>query len=236
MAAIMWLGLSTLCAAVLSLAGVFLYLNPQIPAAESYRHVQLETPLRIYTADAQLIAEFGERRLIPLTLREVPALFVRALLDTEDKRFYQHSGIDFISLSNDTFGLVKSLLSEGGLGPGASTITMQLARNVSFSLERKFLRKFKEMLLALKIEQELSKDEILELYINVVSFGKRAYGVEAASLTYYGKPAGDLDLAQLAMLAGIPQAPSAGNPINGPARALKRRNVVRVDSRMLRGR
>ena len=226
MAAIMWLGLSTLCAAVLSLAGVYLYLNPQIPSAESYRHVRLETPLRVYSADAQLVAEFGERRLIPLSLREIPPLFVRALLDTEDKRFYQHNGIDFISLSNDTFGLIKSVLFEGSLGPGASTITMQLARNVSFTLERKFLRKFKEMLLALKIEQELSKDEILELYINVVSFGKRAYGVEAAALTYYGKPVVELDLAQLAMLAGIPQAPSAGNPINGPERALKRRNTV----------
>ncbi|MCZ6617411.1 MAG: PBP1A family penicillin-binding protein [Gammaproteobacteria bacterium] len=231
MAAIMWLGLSTLCAAVLSLAGVYLYLNPQIPSAESYRHVQLETPLRIYTADAQLIAEFGERRLIPLSLDQVPELFKRALLDTEDKRFYQHNGIDFISLSNDTFGLLKSVLFEGSLGPGASTITMQLARNVSFTLERKFLRKFKEMLLALKIEQELTKDEILELYINVVPFGKRAYGLQAASLTYYGKSIEELDLAQLAMLAGIPQAPSAGNPINGPERALRRRNAVL--SRML---
>lgn len=231
MATIMWLGLSILCAAMLSLAGVYLYLNPQIPAAESYRHVQLETPLRVYSADGKLIAEFGERRLIPLSLREVPPLFVRALLDTEDKRFYQHNGIDFISLTNDTFGLVKSVLLEGSLGPGASTITMQLARNVSFSLERKFLRKFKEMLLALKIERELSKDEILELYINVVAFGKRAYGAQAAALTYYGKPIAELDLAQLAMLAGIPQAPSAGNPINGPERALRRRNVVL--SRML---
>ena len=188
--------------------------------------MKLETPLRVYTQDEALVAEFGERRLIPIGLNQVPPLFVRALLDTEDKRFYQHRGIDFISLSNDLFGLMRSLLLEGSLGPGASTITMQLARNVSFSLERRFLRKFKEMLLALKIEQELTKDEILELYINVVPFGKRAYGAEAAARTYYGKPLMALSLPQLAMLAGIPQAPSAGNPINGPERALRRRNLV----------
>lgn len=222
----MWLSYAGLCAAVLSLAGVFLYLDPQVPRAETYRNVQLETPLRIYSEDGALLAEYGERRLIPITLDNVPEHFINALLDTEDKRFYEHSGIDFISLANDLVGLVGSLITEGSLGPGASTITMQLARNVSFSLERRFLRKFKEMLLALKIERELTKDEILELYINVVPFGKRAYGAEAAALTYYGKPLKELTLPQLAMLAGIPQAPSAANPINGPERALARRNVV----------
>ena len=218
----MWLGFTGLCAAVLSLAGIYLYLDPQVPKAESYRHVKLETPLRVYTADAQLIAEFGERRLIPVTLAEVPPHFVRALLDTEDKRFYKHSGVDYISLLNDTLELV--LARE--IRSGASTITMQLARNISFSLEQTFIRKFKEMLLALKIEQELTKDEILELYINVVPFGKRAYGAQAAALTYYGKRLEELTLPQLAMLAGIPQAPTAGNPINGPERALRRRNLV----------
>ena len=224
--AIIWLGVAGVCGAVLILAGVFLYLDPLTPEAETYRNVKLETPLRIYTQEGDLLAEFGERRLIPVSLDQVPQQFIDALLDTEDKRFYEHSGIDFISLTNDTFGLVRSLLFEGSLGPGASTITMQLARNVSFSLERTFIRKFKEMLLALKIEQELTKDEILELYINIVPFGKRAYGAEAAALTYYGKPLMELELAQLAMLAGIPQAPSAANPINGPERALQRRNVV----------
>ena len=210
----------------LTLAGVFLYLNPQIPAAETYRHVRLETPLRVFTADGALIAEFGERRRIPIGLEQVPRHFINALLDTEDKRFYQHSGIDFISLTNDTLGLIGSLLADGSLGPGASTITMQLARNISFSLERRFLRKFKEMLLALKIERELTKDEILELYINEMPFGKRAYGAEAAARTYYGKPLRDLNVPQLAMLAGVLQAPTAGNPINGPERALRRRNLV----------
>jgi len=227
----MCLGLAGLCAAVLSLAAIYLYLDPQIPAPETYRDVQLETPLRIYAENGELLAEFGERRLIPITIADVPQHFINALLDTEDKRFYEHSGIDFISLSNDVLSLVGTFVSEGELGGGASTITMQLARNVSFSLERRFLRKFKEMLLALKIEQELTKDEILELYINLVPFGKRAYGAQAAALTYYGKPLDKLSLAQLAMLAGIPQAPSAGNPINGPKRALARRNLVL--SRML---
>ncbi len=228
---IIWISYSGFCAALLSLAGTFLYLNPQVPRAETYRNVQLETPLRIYSEDGALLAEFGERRLIPIPLKDVPPQFINALLDTEDKRFYEHSGIDFISLANDLVGLVGSLITEGSLGPGASTITMQLARNVSFSLERRFLRKFKEMLLALKIEQELTKDEILELYINVVPFGKRAYGAQAAALTYYGKSLKDLSVPQLAMLAGIPQAPSAANPINGPVRAIARRNVVL--SRML---
>ena len=223
---IIWIALTGICTLSLTLAAVFLYLNPQIPDAESYRHVKLETPLRVFTADEALIAEFGERRRIPIPFDQVPPHFINALLDTEDKRFYQHSGIDFISLTNDTFGLIKSLLLEGSLGPGASTITMQLARNISFSLERRFLRKFKEMLLALKIETELEKDEILELYINEMPFGKRAYGAEAAARTYYGKSLDELSIPQLAMLAGVLQAPTAGNPINGPERALKRRNLV----------
>ena len=223
---LVWLGLTLLCGGIFGLSGIFLYLNPQIPTAESYRHVKLQTPLRVFSSDGALLGEFGERRLIPVTLGQVPPLFLSAVLDTEDKRFYEHSGIDFISLSNDVVGLVRNLLTDGSIGSGASTITMQLARNVSFTLERRLLRKLKEMLLALKVERELTKDEILELYINVVPFGKRAYGAEAAARTYYGKSLGELTLPQLAMLAGIPQAPTAGNPVNGPERALRRRNLV----------
>ena len=224
--ALVWLVLTILAGGVCGLSGIFLYLNPQIPTAESYRHVKLQTPLRVFSEDGALLGEFGERRLIPVTLDEVPPLFLRAMLDTEDKRFYEHSGIDFISLSNDVIGLLHDLVTDGSLSGGASTITMQLARNVSFTLERRVLRKLKEMLLALKVERELTKDEILELYVNVVPFGKRAYGAEAAARTYYGQPLRELSLPQLAMLAGIPQAPTAGNPINGPERALRRRNLV----------
>ncbi len=223
---IIWTAFTLVCAISLNLAAVFLYLNPQIPDAESYRHVKLETPVRVFTGDGALIAEFGERRRIPIPFEEVPRQFINALLDTEDKRFYQHRGIDFISLTNDVFGLLGNLATDRALGPGASTITMQLARNISLSLERRFLRKFKEMLLALKIERELTKEEILELYVNEMPFGKRAYGAEAAARTYYGKPLGKLNLPQLAMLAGVLQAPTAGNPINGPERALRRRNLV----------
>ncbi len=225
----MWLVLAAVCAAVLSLAAAFLYLDPQIPNAAMYRQVKLETPLRVYTADRKLIAEFGERRLIPITLDQVPKLFVQAVLDTEDKRFYEHNGVDLITLANAAVALV---LHRGEITRGGSTITMQLPRNLgTFSLDQLFIRKFKEILLALKIERELSKDEILELYINAVPFGKRAYGAQAAAYTYYGKPLTQLTLPQLAMLAGIPQAPTAGNPINGPRRALERRGVVL--SRML---
>ena len=220
-------GLATVCTIVIGIAGSYIYLNPQIPNASTFRNVTLEAPLRIYSKDGALLGEFGERRLIPISIEDVPDAFISAVLDTEDKRFYQHHGIDYISLANDMVQLGASLagFSDDRLG-GASTITMQLARNVSFTLERSFLRKFKEMLLSLKIEQELSKQEILELYINLVPFGKRAYGAQAAAVTYYGKPLGDLSLAQLAMLAGIPQRPEAGNPINGPEWALRRRNQV----------
>ena len=207
-------------------ASLFLYLNPQIPEASTYQNVQIETPLRVYSENRKLLGEFGERRSIPIKLKDVPKDFINALINTEDKRFYQHGGIDFISLSNDIFSLIGTIITDGKLGSGASTITMQLARNISFSLERRFLRKFKEMLLALKIERELTKDQILELYINLVPFGKRAYGAEAAANTYYGKSLKNLNLSQLAMLAGIPQRPSASNPINGPERAIKRRNLV----------
>ena len=227
----MCLAVAALCAAVLTLGGIYLYLNPQVPNASSYRDVKLETPLRILSREGELLAEFGERRL-PIDMDDVPDLFVRALVDTEDKRFYSHRGIDYISLTNDSIDLVLDYIKgERGARSGASTLTMQLARNVSLSLDQRFIRKFKEMLLALKIEQRLSKQEILNLYINTVPFGKRAHGAEAAAQTYYGKKLADLSLPQLAMLAGIPKAPSKNNPINGPEAALKRRNLVL--SRML---
>ena len=219
---IIWLGVGGICGTLLTLAGSYLYLNPQIPAAESYLDFRPEAPMRVFTADGALLAEFGVRRFIPVRLEDVPEDFVSALLDTEDKRFYDHSGIDYISFAND----VLQVLLDPSVRTGASTITMQLARNVSFSLEQTFIRKFKEMLLAIKIEQELTKDQILELYINVMFFGKRAYGAQAAALTYYDKPLAELNLAQLAMLAGIVKRPDSGNPVSGPEWALNRRNLV----------
>ena len=219
---ILWSTATLVCGACLILAAAYLYLNPQVPDAESFRNVKLRAPLSIYSADEKLIQEFGER-LVPVTFDQIPPLFIRALLDTEDKRFFEHGGIDLITLANATWQLVRN---KGSIRTGASTITMQLVKNISGDTEVRFIRKFKEMLLALKIEQELSKQEILTLYLNIIPFGKHAFGIQAAANTYYGKTVDQLDLAQLAMLAGIPQAPEAGNPINGPERAIARRNLV----------
>ncbi len=172
--------------------------------------------------DQKLIQEFGER-LTPIEYDDIPAQFIHALLDTEDKRFFDHSGVDLITLANASWQLI---LNQGSIHSGASTITMQLVKNISGDSQVRFIRKFKEMLLALKIERELSKEEILALYLNIIPFGKHAFGIQAAANTYYGKDVAQLTLPQLAMLAGIPKAPEAGNPINGPQRALARRNLV----------
>lgn len=219
---IVWSLFSTICGTALILSAAFLYLNPRLPAVSSFKNVKLRAPLRIYTADGKLIQEYGER-LIPITYGEIPPMFIHALLDTEDKRFFEHGGIDPITLLNATWQLVAH---GGAITTGASTITMQLVKNISGQTQVTFLRKFKEMLLAIKIDHELSKQEILTMYLNMVSFGKHAFGVQAAANTYYGKNIDELDLAQTAMLAGVPQAPEAGNPINGPARAIQRRNLV----------
>lgn len=219
---ILWSTTALCCGAVLILAAAYLYLNPQIPDASTFKNVKLRAPLSIFSADDKLIQEFGER-LVPVTFEEIPPLFISALLDTEDKRFFEHSGIDLITLANASWQLIRN---KGAIRTGASTITMQLVKNISGETEQRFIRKFKEMLLALKIEQELSKEEILALYLNIIPFGKHAFGIQAAANTYYGKDMGQLNLPQLAMLAGIPQAPEAGNPINGPERALIRRNLV----------
>ena len=204
------------------LSGVFLYLDPTIPEIETFSKVSIKAPLKIYSDDNFLIQEFGER-LSPITFDEIPPLFIRALLDTEDKRFFEHKGIDLITLFNASWQLIRN---KGAIRSGASTITMQLVKNISGQTEIRFIRKFKEMLLALKIERELSKEDILQLYLNIIPFGKHSFGVQAASNTYYGKDLSELNLAQMAMLAGIPQAPEAGNPINGPERAKRRRDLV----------
>ena len=204
-------------------ASTFLYFDPKNPDTESYRNFQYERPLRVFSSEGALLAEYGERRLIPVAIDEVPQQYLDAVVSTEDKRFYSHHGVDWISFTNDALDFLFSDTARRG----ASTITMQIPRNVAdLSREQTIVRKIREMLLALKIERELTKDEILELYINVVPFGKHAYGVQAAAYTYYGKPVHELSLAQLAMLAGIPKRPEAGNPINGPEWALQRRNLV----------
>ncbi len=198
------------------------YFNRDLPDIDSLRNVQMQVPLRIYTADGKLLGEFGEKRRQPVPLSEIPLPLQEALIATEDQRFYEHPGVDFIGL---TRAALKVLATHEKV-EGGSTITMQVARNFFLDRQKTYSRKIREILLALKIGRDLPKDKVLELYLNQVYFGKRAYGVVAAAQVYYGKNIDQLTLAQMAMLAGLPQAPSALNPITNPAAALDRRNHV----------
>jgi penicillin-binding protein 1A len=218
----LWLLLSTTTGAALILVSAYLYLSPNLPPVDVLKDVQLQTPLRIYSADNQLIGEFGEMRRTPLNIEDVPPLFVRAILAAEDDRFFDHHGVDIKGLLR----AASQLLATGSIQTGGSTITMQVAKNYFLSHERTFSRKFNEILLALQIERELSKDEILELYLNKIFLGNRAYGFEAAAQVYYGRSLSELDLAEWAMLAGLPKAPSAYNPLANPARAAIRRDWI----------
>jgi len=209
-------------AGIATVAGVYYYFAPQLPDVETLRDVRLQTPLRVYSADNKLIAEFGEKRRTPISYDQVPTDFVHALQAAEDARFFEHFGIDLKGLSRAAF----QLASTGEIHSGGSTITMQVAKNYFLTHERTFTRKFKEILLSLQIERELTKEEILELYVNKIYLGQRAYGIQAAATVYYGKPIQELTLAQLAMIAGLPKAPSANNPISNPERALGRRNWI----------
>jgi penicillin-binding protein 1A len=182
----------------------------------------LQVPLRIYTQDNQLIQEYGEKKRIPVTYNQIPPQLIHGLLATEDQRFFEHSGVDIFGLGRATIRMIKT----GTKSQGGSTITMQVARNFFLSRKKTFLRKFNEILLAIKIEHELNKEKILELYLNRIYLGNRAYGVGAAAEVYYGKPLQQLTLAELAMIAGLPQAPSSQNPIANPVAAKKRRNHV----------
>ncbi|HSB96475.1 MAG TPA: penicillin-binding protein 1A [Spongiibacteraceae bacterium] len=217
-----WLVVLASAAITLVGAGVFLYLSPNLPSVDVLRDVQLQTPLRVYTSDGELIGEFGEMRRTPVKLAELPPLFIKAVLAAEDDNFYQHHGVDVKSLMR----AASQLLASGHIQTGGSTITMQVAKNYFLTQERTFSRKFHEILLALQIERELSKDDILELYVNKIFLGNRAYGVEAAAQVYYGKSIDELSLSQWAMIAGLPKAPSANNPIAKPERAVQRRNWI----------
>lgn len=214
--------LSFLVAALCALVLYLFYANAQLPSVGILEEVQLQVPLRIYTADGKLIGEYGEKRRNPIALKEVPPKLVQAILATEDRRFYEHSGVDIRGLARASLNLVV----KGRKDQGASTITMQVARNFFLTRKKTFTRKLNEILLAIKIERSLPKDKILELYLNKIYFGKRAYGVAAAAEVYYGKDISKLTLPEIAMLAGLPQAPSAINPLNDAAAALKRRNHV----------
>jgi len=216
-------------AAVWLLAGVYLYLSPTLPDVETLRDVQLQTPMRVYTASGDLIGQFGEQKRNPLEYSEIPDTFVKALLAAEDDGFFQHSGIDLMGLGR----AVSELLLTGAKGSGGSTLTMQVARNYFLTLDRTFTRKFNEILLAVEIERRLTKQEIFELYANRVFLGHRAYGFEAAAQVYYGKSMHELSLAEHAMLAGIPKAPSRNNPLSSPENARERRNWILGRMRLL---
>ena len=209
-------------AAAIGAGGAYWYLEPKLPSAETLRDVRLQVPLRVYTRDDQLMAEFGEKRRTPLHLYEVPERLIQAFLAGEDDRYFEHPGVDWQGLTRAVLYLVRT----GEKGPGGSTITMQVARNFFLTREKTYIRKLNEILLALKIEREFSKEEILELYVNKIFLGQRAYGVGAAAQVYYGRTVTELTLPQLAMIAGLPKAPSRFNPIADPEQAVVRRNYV----------
>jgi penicillin-binding protein 1A len=219
---VLWLFLGVSAVPVLLGSAVFLYLSPNLPSVDALRDVQLQTPLRIYSRDGELIGEFGEMRRTPVKLAELSPLFVGAVLAAEDDSFFHHHGVDVKSLAR----AASQLLTSGHIQTGGSTITMQVAKNYFLTQERTFARKFNEILLALQIEHELSKEEILELYLNKIFLGNRAYGVGAAAEVYYGKPINELSIGQWAMIAGLPKAPSANNPIANPERAKQRRDWI----------
>jgi penicillin-binding protein 1A len=206
----------------MSATATYLYLSPRLPSVEVLRDVRLQEPLRIYSAEGRLIGEFGEMRRTPVRFEEVPPVLINAFLAAEDDRFLQHSGVDVVGLARAAWELATTR----SIQSGGSTITMQVARNYFLSREQSFMRKFTEILLALRIERELDKKQILELYLNKIFLGYRAYGIEAAAQVYYGRSIADLSLAESAMVAALPKAPSVLNPLDNPSRTLERRNWI----------
>ncbi|MDO9452561.1 MAG: PBP1A family penicillin-binding protein [Stagnimonas sp.] len=197
-------------------------IEAKLPSVQSLREPNLGAPLRIYSADGKLIGEFGAERRSPLSYEQFPEQVIRAFLAAEDDQFFEHGGVDYMGLVRAAFKLAAT----GEKRQGGSTITMQLARNVFLTPERSYERKIREILLAQKIERELDKKRILEIYLNRIFLGTRAYGVAAAAYVYFGKSLNDLTLAETAVLAALPKAPSALNPLTNPKRALERRDYV----------
>lgn len=205
---------------ILFFAAVVTY--PTLPSLEALTDYRPKMPLRVFSAEGILIGEFGEERRELVKIEAVPELMKKAILAAEDDRFYEHGGVDYIGVLRATY----SNFTSGGVKQGASTITMQVARNFFLSKEKTMTRKFNEMLLAFKIEHNLTKDEILQLYINHIYLGQRAYGFGAAAQAYYSKPLDRLNLAEMAMLAGLPKAPGAYNPVVNPKRAKLRQGYI----------
>jgi penicillin-binding protein 1A len=214
--------LPLIAAGILILCGTFLYLGPRLPSIDVLRELKFQEPLRVYSKDGLLMGEFGEMRRSPVQYADIPAHLIQAILAAEDDRFLQHSGIDVTGLARAAWELATTR----SIQSGGSTITMQVARNYFLSRDQTFTRKFNEILLAIQIERELDKHQILELYLNKIFLGYRAYGIEAAAQVYYGRSIRELSLAEAAMIAGLPKAPSVLNPIDNPARAETRRNWI----------
>ena len=215
-------GFAVFTAGVVVVAAAYFYVAPQLPPIERLKEVQLQVPLRVFTTDGELIAEFGEQRRKPIRYQDLPQTLIDAILATEDDRFFVHPGVDYQGLVRAVVELIRT----GKKRQGGSTITMQVARNFFLSREKTYLRKLTEIFLALKIERHLNKQEILELYLNKIYFGQRAYGIAAAAQIYYGLSIDQLSIAQIAMIAGLPKAPSSNNPVSNPKRALERRDYV----------
>ncbi len=214
--------LSLIIAVPATMMLVYVYLYSHLPDVNTLKNVQYQMPLSVYTSDGQLIAQYGEKRRTPVKLEDVPEKLIQAILATEDSRYYEHQGVDMRGLAR----AVVAVVTTGRKSQGASTITMQVARNFFLSSKKTFSRKINEMLLAIKIDATFSKDKILEMYLNKIYFGNRAYGVAAAAEVYYGLKLNELNLAQMAMIAGLPQAPSRDNPITNPEASMQRRNHV----------
>ncbi len=202
--------------------GAYIYITPRLPEISTLKDVQLQVPLRVFARNGEMIAEFGEMKRTPLKYEEFPESLIHAVLAAEDDRFFEHPGVDYQGILRAAWLLVRT----GERSQGGSTITMQVARNFFLSREKTFLRKINEIFLALKIEGELSKEDILALYLNKIYLGKRSYGFAAAAQVYYGKPLAELDLSEIAMVAGLPKAPSSYNPVVAPERARIRRDYV----------
>lgn len=212
--------LASRCMFVCALILAYMYFN--LPNVSNLKNVSYQEPLEILTKEGELIESFGKVYRIPIKIEAVPTLMKQAILVTEDQRFYEHPGIDLIGIGR----AVRELLSTGEKRQGASTITMQVARNFFLGREKTYFRKLNEVMLALAIERSISKEEILELYLNKIYFGHRAYGIAAAARNYFDKPLTDLTVAEMAMLAGLPKSPSRNNPIDNLSYATNRRNLI----------
>lgn len=217
-----WAGLFSVAMSGGAVAAAYYSTLDELPDVRELKHVSFETPMKIYTHDGKLIGEFGEHKRIPVSLDQIPLKMQQAFLAIEDSRFYEHSGVDPIGVLR----AVSVALTTGGASQGASTITQQVARNFFLTRDRTIERKLKEAFIAWRMEQVLTKQEILELYLNKIALGHRSYGVVAAAQTYYGKSLDELTLAEIATIAGLPKAPSTLNPITNPQRAKERRHLV----------